>query len=232
MSRSKLFKAIFALVLLVTTAACSLTNTTVPLPPTLSAEDMQATVNAAATISIQTIAANLTSTALALPTDTPEPSATPTLRPSSTVAPTNTPPAATVTPIITRAPTRTHTPVQSPTNTQQPTSEGYNCTIMAVSPAADTVIGAGNDFDVRWTLKNSGSQTWDNADVDYRWYSGDKLHTGNDIYDMAADVAPNATVDIVIDVKAPTTVGTYGATWRLMRSDKVICTFDYRFKVK
>ncbi|HNT55175.1 MAG TPA: NBR1-Ig-like domain-containing protein [Anaerolineaceae bacterium] len=233
MSRLKLIKAFFAVVLLFTTMACGLTGTPAgPLPPTVSAEDLQATVNAAATISLQTIAANLTNTALALPTDTPEPSATPTLRPSSTIIPSNTPPAVTATPLITRAPTRTHTPVQSPTNTAQPTSEGYNCTLIAISPAIDTVIGAGNDFDVRWTIKNSGSQTWDSGDVDYRWFSGDKLHTGNDVYDLAVDVLPNGTIDIIIDVKAPTTVGTYGATWRLMRSDRVICTFDYRFKVK
>jgi hypothetical protein len=103
---------------------------------------------------------NLTATALAQPTATPElttsptDTPTPTNTPTYTPNPTNTP---TYTPTPTNTPTHTPTPTSTPTPTHTPTHTPINTptalppTVLAITPIA-TVQGSGNDPDFEVTI--------------------------------------------------------------------------------
>jgi hypothetical protein len=109
----------------------------------------------------------------------------------------------------------------------------YGCTITAAAPAADTVFSANADFDGRWTLKNSGTQAWLSSEIDYRWAeTGTALHSGSAVYDLSKDVQPGESIEIIVDMKAPATVGKYTTTWVLAKGSQVLCTMIVKIEVK
>lgn len=144
------------------------------------------------------------------------PSATP--RPSSTPLPTNTSfvlPTSTIT--LTPTPTETETPTASPT------SSAYQCEVVSSSPEYNRVYPPGGDFDGRWTLKNTGTETWGDI-VDLIYISGAKFQTGADAVDLQkSSVRTGETTDVIVDMLAPREPGTYKTVWRLRRSDTTFC---------
>lgn len=80
---------------------------------------------------------------------------------------------------------------------------------------APTMLAAGETRLVSLTLANRGNATWQAADarptsVTYRW-DGDA--TRPDPVSLPHDVAPGATVDVVVPVTSPTTPGSYTLVW-------------------
>jgi hypothetical protein len=152
------------------------------------------------------------------------PGVAPTLRPSSTPLPTNT---------VVVLPTFTPTKKGSTSGGGGGGSGvgGGNCTVVYQSPADDTLVQPGSGFVQRWTLKNTGSQTWRKDSVDIRFVSGDRVHSGSDVLDLPYDVSTGGMADILINMVAPSTAGTYTSNWALQEGGVSLCRFYVSFRV-
>lgn len=183
-----------------------------PTEPTLDA-------NMIFTQAAQTVQAQLTRTALAMPTATP----TATLEPTATEPPIE--PTATteapdgVTPI---APTSANsTPVTAP----NPNKMEF---VDDVTIPDDTVIAAGTKFVKTWKVKNVGSTTW-GENYKIRHWAGDRLGAASVIL-LGKEAAPNQEIEISIEFTAPLTKGEYLSMWIL--SDKDEANFGVPFYAK
>jgi uncharacterized protein YceK len=200
-------------------AGCNSAATTVA-PTTQTTSDQQATLDSLRTQVAQTVIANPT---LVPPTDTP---VLETNTPTVTSTPTSTvTPLATSTPVPpTLAPTKTPVPWTS-TPVYTATSTAYNCTITDVSPKSTDTVKKGTDFDGKWVVKNTGTEAWYHGDIDIKYISGTKFQVaGEDLLDMKSDVAHDASYTVIVDMVAPSSAGTYTATWALVRSGTTVCT--------
>lgn len=169
------------------------------------------------------------------PTWTPVPRATepeqppvemPTLRPSSTPEPTAT---RVILPTFTPSTTAR---VSGGGTTSGGGQGGGDCTIVYQNPPDDSVMTGGDDFDMRWTIKNTSSDSWRADSVDLRFMSGTDMHFGDDVRDISYDVSSGGSIDILIDMEAPSTRGTYTSNWALMSGSKTACRFYVTIKVQ
>jgi hypothetical protein len=154
--------------------------------PTLSADQIQ-------TIAVETFSAAVTQTALADPSDTP----VPTLTASPTF-----PPLAT----ITGGTPLSNQPAPS-------TASCYRLTFVSdVSVPDNTVMDPGETFTKTWKVLNSGSCPWD-AGFKFAYKTGQAM--GGVTYVLASAVPPNSSMDISIDMTAPTAAGTARGDWQM-----------------
>ncbi len=180
----------------------------------------------------ETAQAQFTETAVAQPTYTPTevPTITVELPTNTALPPTNTP--LPPTPYPTLAPP-TSTPIlATATPSATPTRSDLNCQVISSSPSNYQTMSVGQDFDGHWTLKNTGSNTWDQASVDFSYVSGTKFQTKVDAIDLPATVSNGNTVDVIIDMIAPTNAGNYQATWALREGSVYFCYVNVNITVK
>lgn len=135
---------------------------------------------------------------------------------------------ATATEIPTEGPTPTATPATAtatPTASMTPTlatpSVTPSCSNLATFVADVTIpdrtsIAAGASFVKTWRLRNSGTCTW-YSEYALVFHSGQQMR-GPSAAPLPGPVAPGTTVDLSVNLVAPTTNGTYTGEWRL-RSD-------------
>jgi hypothetical protein len=139
-------------------------------------------------------------------------------------------PTATMTPTVTATPTRT--PTETPTSTPtfvfslfSPTAPksylngggtGYNCMVLSVTP---DIIKINEEFDARWSVKNTGTNTWQNTSVDYAYFSGTAMHK-HAAYDLETTVASGGTTTLIVDMVAPAQTGYFTTVW-VMRRGKI-----------
>lgn len=235
--RVKMLQPLLLILAAVILTACG--NIATPEPTT--------DVNALGTAAVETISANYTETALANPTNTPEPQNTP--LPVITEAPgqvmvlptmpggesdmiinrqnlpqmpdTNAealpePPANIVLPIL---PTSAGPVAIIPTATLPAPSGGDKASWEGQSPADNTHIEAGAEFDMTWYLRNTGTTTW-TTDYCLRYFSNTNLskRPGQRFY-LQKNVAPNELAECTIDAIAPTTPGTYKMAYVLSNAE-------------
>ncbi len=218
-SKSMGLKLILVIMITAILAGCNTAATTVA-PTVESTSDQQATLDSLRTQVAQTVIANPT---LVPPTDTPvletdTPTITSTATSTVTPLPTSTPLPPTIAPTRTLVPW-TSTPVYTATLTT------FNCAITEVTPNSTTTVKKGDDFDGRWVVKNTGTETWIHTEVDIKYISGTKMQkAGEDLLDMKSDVAHNASYTVIVDMIAPSTAGTYYATWALQMGSTRVCT--------
>jgi hypothetical protein len=180
----------------------------------------------------ETIYVGLTETALAQPSATPlPPSATP--EPSSTSTP-----AATMTQTSSNnywvlPQNNQWNPPVPPKETLSSSSsdEEWRCSITYQLVGNNAVYGTYEDFDARWTVKNTGTATWDAGSVDYYYKSGTAMHKHNDGYDLPESVSPGESITLVVDMQAPGSEGTYETYWALSGDDGSFCNLPVRIKV-
>ncbi len=220
----KTIHTLLFLVIALSLGACSLTSnpTEAPTP------NIEPTLNAARTEAAATVAAQVA----AQPSATPLP-ATATLAPSATTAPTNTEvPTIAVQPTNTPLPLPTNTavPTLRPTSAISSTPVSLSCTITA--SAGGGARKPGEDFDGSWTAKNTGSDKWLASSVDYKYSSGTKMYKFEGVYDLPGDVAPGDSIDIRVDMTAPTTPGIYTSNWIIVDGAKVLCNLPIQIVVK
>ena len=205
-----IFPGLMVLALSLILAACSTPGT--PVPTGDPVEQAMQTLQAQATQEYyQTVVAQLTATApVVVNTPTPNPTAInqiPTDVPTVTVTQipaTPTQPAPTAIPAT---PTRI-----PPTATPIPC---YQVTFVQDITIPDgTKIVAGNSFTKTWRIRNSGSCTWDTR-FDIAFVDGTQM-SSTKVWDLAKEVKPGETVDISIDLTAPTTVGSYQAYFQMV----------------
>ena len=111
------------------------------------------------------------------------------------------------TPVPTFTPFPTNTSAPIPANVQLP----YSCFVTTVRPEYLEVIKAGSNFEIRWIVKNTGTNTWDSG-VDIKYASGVKM-TNPERVEINKTMAPGDTFKISITGKAPNKSGVQQMTW-------------------
>jgi hypothetical protein len=146
----------------------------------------------------------------------------PTLRPSSTPEP-------------------TVTPFQLPTFTVAPTTSssgggsgggtsGGNCRVISQSPQDNLTLDRNYDFVMNWTIQNTSNETWQAAAVDLRFVTGERMHYGPDAYDLTQDVPPQGTLNVVVNMRMPSSSGTFVSNWGLYDGVRSVCRFYVQLK--
>src|SRR5574340_1851 len=137
------------------------------------------------------------------------------LTPLPTVMPT-----ATLAPVITEQPTQGITPVlPSPTTapTPLPTAIPLPCNsagfVKDVTVSDGTEYTAGAKFIKTWRLVNNGTCTW-TTDYDIVFSEGSAMGAPASV-PLKNNVKPGETVDVSVDMVAPSSSGTYKSTWLL-----------------
>ncbi len=149
--------------------------------------------DAAATAAAQTVSAQLTQISVASPT------LPPTNTPPPTVAATDTPP-----------------PTAAPPTPTLGCSDGSQF-VSDVTVPDNTNMTSGQTFTKTWRLRNSGTCTWTTA-YDVVFTDGNGM-SGPASVALAGSVPPGSTVDVSVNLTAPSTNGTHRGNWRL-RNDK------------
>ncbi len=108
----------------------------------------------------------------------------------------------------------------------------YTCSVVSQSPKDWTKMKPRQDFDMRWTVLNTGSKTWTTNGTDYKYIRGAQLHTKNSTYDMPKNVATDGKIALYIDMMAPKNKGTYTTYWGLANGSSHFCQFYLIITVK
>jgi len=103
---------------------------------------------------------------------------------------------------------------------------------VSVSPALNSVLKPGYDFDAVWTIKNTSGKTWDAGTLDYKYIRGSELFKYEKIFDMNQTVKSGEKVELRVDMLAPNTAGTYTSNWALVQGNTVICNLPVTIVVK
>ncbi len=82
-----------------------------------------------------------------------------------------------------------------------------------------TKLNAGSAFTKAWRLQNSGTCKWDTG-FDIIFVKGNQLGA-NAVYDLPYEVAAGQTIDISINMVAPSVNGKYSSEWMLKSSNGV-----------
>ncbi len=158
--------------------------------------------NAILTAAAETVAASLDQVA------NPEITATVAL-----TSPTLTPPTDIPLPTSTPVPTATTLPFPSRT----PLACNMATFVKDVTIPDDTVFGPGATFTKTWRLKNVGTCPWTSG-YDLVFVSGDDMSGDTEILLTSSTIDPGQSLDISVDLKAPSAEGTYRGNWRLRDS--------------
>jgi hypothetical protein len=153
-------------------------------------------------------------TATALPTTLP-----PTIAPTTIVV-TQVPPTPTV--VIPPTATSTSVPTAIPTASTTPTDASCSNQVEFVSDVTipdDTEMLVGEEFIKTWRLKNIGTCTW-TSQYALVFIKGDQMN-GISPLPLTSSVAPGATVDLSVNLKAPGTTGIYRGDWQLRNASGV-----------
>lgn len=128
-----------------------------------------------------------------------------------------------LTPTATLPPTATATITPQPTATFTATVETTQVTGTVDAAILDkaewvsqsiqdgTRFTPGQTFTMTWQIRNVGPTTW-TAGYRLRFYSGNAFGAPNEVA-LGRDVLPNETVDITVEMKAPSTEGEYRSDW-------------------
>lgn len=176
--------------------------------PQAATPNPQDTANQIATVVALTISAAGTQTQAA------QPIATNTTLPTQTdsALPTETPLIPSATPFVLVPPTLTR--VVSGGGGGGVPVQPYQCTPINNKPRDLTVFKKGNEFDIKWTIVNTGTKPIP-AKHDIKYFSGTKLMKDptDTFREFGADLKPGDSKTIVIDAVAPAEKGKHVMTW-------------------
>ena len=113
------------------------------------------------------------------------------------------------------APPATAVPSASPT----PSCDNAHFVTDITIPDGMT-ISAGDNFTKTWRFQNIGHCSWTSS-YDLVFMSGDLLN-GPSVQALSGNVNPGQTVDLSVDLTAPTVTGTYVGNWGLRNAAGVI----------
>ncbi len=91
------------------------------------------------------------------------------------------------------------------------TKAQYSCDIIRQRPFDNTEIIHGGDFDIKWTILNTGTKTWDPG-VDVKYFSGPQMSSVTRV-EIPYAMEPGDQFDIVLDAVAPEEKGFQVMTW-------------------
>lgn len=171
----------------------------------------------------ETIAAQLTRTEIARPSETP----TPTFAPTATMAPVT----ATVAVPTAAVGLPTSTVAGPATATPPPPQTGVDAGVWTYSnPVDGSNIKAGGKFTVVVTLMNTGTTTWNTSY--YIMHSGGPVMGAPTEIKMPYEVPPNMSVQITIEFTAPTELGKVKSDWMIVNpSDVGFAVFWFEYNI-
>lgn len=108
----------------------------------------------------------------------------------------------------------------------------YACSVVSQSPKDWAKMKPRQDFDMRWTVLNTGSKTWTTNGTDYKYIRGAQLHTKGNAFDMPKNVAADGKIALYVDMMAPKNKGTYVSYWGLANGSSHFCQFYLIITVK
>lgn len=144
------------------------------------------------------------------------------LNPTSTVTvmPTETPsPTVTISAPVTN-PQVTSTVLVLPTYTlAAPVGTGAQAKyeVVGQSPADETKIAPGVTFEMKWTIKNTGTATW-TKDYTIQFFTGNRIGGGiftTNVYAFGKEVKPGDTITLTVEMSVPDKEDTYYSWWKL-----------------
>ena len=153
---------------------------------------------------------------------------------TATLAETQTPlPSSTsfVLPSYTPSNTVTNTPTDTPEATMTYTPGSDQVQEIGQTPQDGVILSPGEDFDLRWEVKNIGTNDW-NTDYYYEYQSGVE-GSGPSSYKLKEAVDDGDTITLIVDMLAPSSSGSYKSTWVLKNDDgDVMKTLIFAFSVQ
>jgi len=149
----------------------------------------------------QTVQARLTEAALQTPLSSPTPAS------SNTPAPTGSPAGPTL------AATTPVAPTTAPTSSTKLCDQAEAGSPIDVTIPDDTQMTPGQTFTKVWRLRNSGTCAW-TKNYSIAVFSGDPMNAPDSV-PLPKQIEPGQTVDISVDLIAPTTAGSYQGNWKL-----------------
>lgn len=164
--------------------------------------------NAAVTHVVETAMAAITQTAAV---QSPTPSSTPT--PEATNTPTASP-TAQISPTIPSIPTSTSVFTQPGGTTSSCDIGNF---VKDVTIPDGTAVAAGSKFTKTWEIKNGGTCTW-NKDYVVIFYGGEQMAEKTSYPLTTKDIEPGQSVQISIEMTAPSKTGSYTSYW-ILRND-------------
>lgn len=105
----------------------------------------------------------------------------------------------------------------TPMGAIQPTKANvvaYTAQWVKNDPPDGAIILAGTKFDIAWTIKNTGTTTW-NTNYSYGYLSGAKYFEKL-TYNLRQEVKPGEEITILVDAIAPSTSGSYDTLWAIL----------------
>jgi hypothetical protein len=116
-----------------------------------------------------------------------------------------------------------------PTSTLGPSAD--KCEYQSQDPLDGTSVDKNVTFDQVWVLKNIGTTTWKKSTYMVRFYSGDRMGSGqrND-YPFRNDVKPGESYKAVADME-PNKSGKKTGTWTLWNGERNFCVFTVTLNV-
>jgi hypothetical protein len=137
------------------------------------------------------------------------------------LTPTATKLAGTPTPRFSPTPLTTKAPPTAPAPGSSNIVPCYRAEYVADVTIPDgTIVSPGASFWKTWSVKNTGSCSW-NSTYKFVFMDGDILG-GAYVYNFPGVAAPNQTVEIPIQLFAPTTTGSFTGYWKIQAPDKTI----------
>ena len=128
---------------------------------------------------------------------------------------------ATLTPLASPTPLTTKAPPTAPPPGSSNIVPCYRAEYVADVTIPDgTIVSPGASFWKTWSVKNTGSCSW-NSTYKFVFMDGD-IMGGAYVYNFPGVAAPDDTVEIPIQLYAPTTTGSYTGYWKLQAPDKTI----------
>jgi hypothetical protein len=82
------------------------------------------------------------------------------------------------------------------------TPDVYICEYVSQAPA-DKPQMTGANYDMVWTIRNTGIVTWNTSEYYIKWLGGSDL-SPHHTYPLLKNVAPSDSIDIVVDINIPT----------------------------
>lgn len=86
----------------------------------------------------------------------------------------------------------------------------YACGVTNRKPADNTVYKPGADFDIKWTITNTGTKTI-RAGTDVKYFSGAQMTVVTFV--ELPELKPGESFTVIIDAEAPNKAGKYVMTW-------------------
>jgi len=153
------------------------------------------------TQAFQTVQARLTEAALQTPQTSPTPASSNT--PVSTGSPAS----------PTLAPTTAVAPTTGPTSSTKLCDQAEAGSPIDVTIPDDTQMTPGQAFTKVWRLRNSGTCAW-TKNYSIAVFSGDPMNAPDSV-PLPKQIDPGQTVDISVDLVAPTAAGSYQGNWKV-----------------